>query len=466
MLAHEQPLPSGVVQRRASGAGGRHRIRPKNFWDALRDGLAQPGGMFGVFVSLTGSQLVSSMLGLVFWTVAARSLTAKELGFGAALVAVMAVSSIIGSLGISTLLLERLKLVSVGDQRALLSTGLTVAGIGGAVVAACWLGLLALLNVPGALGEVSFNDALLLVATTGLATRCSIFDYAAIGLGASNVQLRRNLVAAVLRIAVLFGAIGLGIRIGQVFLVSWAVACVGSLIASPLRRYLPPRHPITLGHRLRLMRSQWSAATGHHGLNLAMASSGLLLPVVAGSIMPAAPLAYFTQARLLADTILAPPFLLSVALFAAAGDTEGFRQKAPRTIVVGFALALSAIVGTALIGPFVLLLFGASYAQHSLPLLLVLVAAGPALVVKDQFFMLRRLQGKRRQGALAAGLWSAAELAGALVGGWMAGMTMLCIGWSAMSSVCALIALPLLIRAIRRPRAKPKISCAGRRWTT
>ena len=102
--------------------------------------------------------------------------------------------------------------------------------------------------------------------------------------------------------------------------------------------------------------------------------------VIAGSIMPAAQVAYFTQARLLADTVLAPPYLLSVALFSAAGDAEGFRQKAPRTIVLGFALTLSAIVGTALIGPFVLLLFGASYAQRSLPLLLALVAAGRLLL--------------------------------------------------------------------------------------
>ena len=127
MVAHDQPLRSTMVQRRPSAAGGRHRASPKSFRNMLRDALAEPGGQFGVFASLTGSQLVSSMLGLVFWTVAARSLTAKELGFGAALVAVMTVSSIFGTLGISTLLLERLKRVSAGDQRALLSTGLTVA---------------------------------------------------------------------------------------------------------------------------------------------------------------------------------------------------------------------------------------------------------------------------------------------------------------------------------------------------
>jgi O-antigen/teichoic acid export membrane protein len=432
--------------------GGRHRLGRKGFWGSLREGLQQ-SKLITVFASLTGSSAGSAILGLAFWTVAARSLTPAQVGLGAALVAVMNAASTFGILGIGMLLLERIKVVSSGDQRALLTTGLTIAGMGGAVAAAGWLGLLALLNVPGVLSEISLGDALVLVGTTGFAASCSAFDYAAIGLGRSNVQLRRNLVAAVLRIAILLGGIMLDVRSGPVILVSWTIGLVGSLLASPLRRHLPPRSRITLGQRRRLVRSYWTMAISHHSLNLAMASSGFLLPVVVASIMQATQVAYFAQARSLADVILAPPYLLSIALFATAQNTEGFRRKAPRTMVIGFALTLSAIAGAALFGHFLLLIFGASYSQHSQPLLLLLVAAGPAFVVKDHFVVLRRLQGKRRQGTLIVGLWTAAELAGAVVGGLMGGMTMLCIGWSATSAICALIALPVLIRAVRGPRS-------------
>ena len=48
------------------------------------------------------------------------------------------------------------------------------------------------------------------------------------------------------------------------------------------------------------------------------------------------------------------------------------------------------------------------------------------------------------------GLWTAAELTGAVAGGLAGGMTMLCLGWLAMSTACALIALPVLIRALRK----------------
>ena len=47
------------------------------------------------------------------------------------------------------------------------------------------------------------------------------------------------------------------------------------------------------------------------------------------------------------------------------------------------------------------------------------------------------------------GLWTAAELAGAVAGGLVGGMTMLLLGWMAMSAACALIALPVLVGAIR-----------------
>ena len=160
--------------------------------------------------------------------------------------------------------------------------------------------------------------------------------------------------------------------------------------------------------------------------------------------MPATQTAYFNQARLLGATIMALPYLLTVALFATAGNVEGFRRKAPRTFIMGMVLALSIIVGGRTVRPHPVVDVRPRYAQQSWPLLVILLAAAPAMVIKDHFVVLRRLQGRRRQGALTTALWSAAELTGALIGGLVGGMTMLCLGWLAMSTVCAVVALPVL----------------------
>jgi len=434
----------------ASGAGSGRRVRNLNLLATLWNSVVRPSRLLGVFVSLVGSQLGGAVLGLVFWALAARALTPEQVGVGAALVAAMTLLSTFGVLGVGTLLLERFKVVSVTDRRALLSTGLGIAGMGGALVAAGWLGLSALVHLSGVLGDLSLSSALLLVGTTGIAATCSAFDYAVIGMGVSSVQLRRNLLASILRIAVFSGAIGLDVRSGQVILVSWTVGLVGSLLATPLRRHLPPRARVTIGQRWHLVRNYWAVAMGHHGLTLAMASSVLMLPVVVASIMSATQTAYFQQARLLGDTLLALPYLLTIALFATAESVEGFRRKAPRTLIMGMVLALSVLLAGALFGRVVLLIFGTSYSQESWPLLLLILAAGPVVVIKDHFVVLRRLQGMRRQGALTMGLWTAAELTGAVVGGLVGGTTMLCLGWLAMSAVCALIALPVVIRAVRR----------------
>jgi hypothetical protein len=183
---------------------------------------------------------------------------------------------------------------------------------------------------------------------------------------------------------------------------------------------------------------------------MAMGSSLLILPVVVASIVPATQMAYFASARMLADTPLMLPSLLTIALFATADGTEGFRRKATRTLISGIAFAVFLILAGALVGRVLLLMFGTSYSQESLPFLLLLLAAGPALVIKEHFVVLRRLQGRRTHGAVMLTLWAAAELGGALAGGLLGGLTMACLGWLAMSAACALIVLPVLIRAVQR----------------
>ena len=118
--------------------------------------------------------------------------------------------------------------------------------MGGALFAAGWLGLCALAHLSGVLGDLHCAAALLLVGTTGVAAICAAFDQAVIGMGISSLQMRRNVVASIVRIAVFAGAIGLGVRSGQAVLVSWTVGLVGSLLATPLRRYLPPRARVTV----------------------------------------------------------------------------------------------------------------------------------------------------------------------------------------------------------------------------
>jgi O-antigen/teichoic acid export membrane protein len=420
--------------------------------------LFQRNELLSIFASQVGSHVGGALFGLFFWVLAARALTPEQVGLGAALVAAMTLLSMLGLCGVGTLLIERFKFVAVVDRWPLFSTGLTMAATGGALVAAIWIAVSGFAHFDGVLGELSLAHLLLLVAATAIATTCAAFDQAAIGMGASSVQLRRNILASCLRIGFLVGAIALDFKSGEVILLSWIFGLVGSLLASRIRRHVLPRSGVTTQQRWNLVRDHWSTAVGHHGLTLGLASSSLMLPVVVAAMMSAEQTAYFTQARLLADTALAIPYFLTIALFATVRDLDGFRLKARRTIVLGMVLALCLFVGAALFGRIVLLLFGVEYAQASPPLLLLMLAGGPVLVIKDHVAVLCRLKGKRISGAVAMAFWAAAELTGAVIGGLSGSPAMVCLGWLAMSAACGLIALPVLLRGIRGAAA-PAMPC-------
>lgn len=412
-------------------------------------GLVAHNGLLSIFASQVGAHVGSALLGLVFWILAARSLTPDQLGLGAALVAAMTLLSMLGLFGVGTLLLERFKFAAIADRWPLFTTGLAAAAAGGVLATGGWIAISQCAQFDGVLGDLRPIHLLLLIAATAIATVCAAFDQAVIGMGASTVQLRRNILASCLRIAFLIGAVALEFRGGEVILVAWMFGLVCSLLASPIRRHVLPRSAVSTQLRWSLIRQHWTTAVGHHGLTLALASSSLMLPVVVASMLSAEQTAHFSQARLLADTALAIPYFLTIALFATVPGMEGFGRTARKTILLGMGLAVCLFAGAALLGPIVLLPFGREYVEASPPLLLLMLAGGPALVIKDHYAVLCRLRSTRVSGAVVMGLWTAAELVGAVVGGLSGSPAMVCVGWLATSSACALIALPVLIKGIR-----------------
>ena len=428
------------------------RARLASLYARLRGQVVKPSRLLGIFSSLVGSHLGNSLLGFVFWTLAARTVTPAELGVGAALVAAMALFSFLGLLGVGTLLIERFKEVPEPERRPLFSTGLGVAGVGGAVVAGAGLGVVVLLQVSGVLGDLSAVTALTLVAASGIAAASLAFDQGAIGMGASNLQLQRNIFSSVARIVVLVAAILLDIRTGQAILAAWVVGMVASFffVVIPVRRHLPRSGRVTFRQRWHLIRDHWTVAIGHYSISMAVGLSTTILPVIVASMMSATQTAYFSQAKLLAVACLVLPLFLTVALFATVNGMDGFRRTAPRTLVAGMALSLLIIIGAAVFGRYLLLLFGENYAEASYPLLLLYVCVGPTHVIKDHLVVMRRLQGRRTRGAIETGLWTAAELVGPIVGGLFGSVTTMLLGWLATSIVCALIAVPVVLKGLKK----------------
>lgn len=413
--------------------------------------LPVPGGferVAAITASLVGTQVVTAVLGLVYWTVATRRFSVSAVGLASAATSAMTLLASVGILGLGTLLISELAKVTIGQRRVLVRTAVTLATMVSGV-----LGLLAAIVVhlvpTGGLAPVSSTPLIALLFALGVAVTGTtmVLDQAVLVVGSGVLQLQRNAIASATKIAFLVGLSLAGYSGGMAIYLSWTL---GTLVSLPLLvrrtrggRALADPGPLvdwTTLHGLR------RAAAGHHALNLALQAPMLLLSVVVTVVLSATENGYFATVRLVSGFVFMVPFAIAVGLFAAAGGSE--REVLVRmrfTLPLGLAASLGADL---LVWPFaglVLRTFGSGYASAGVTALRVIVLAGLPIVVKDHYVALRRVQGRTGRAALVVLVGCVAEVAAAVVGARLDDITGLSAAWVVVLAVEAgCVAAPLL----------------------
>ena len=163
---------------------------------------------------------------------------------------------------------------------------------------------------PGA--AVTFAVGVALTAVT------SVFDQATIGLLRGGVQLSRNLIFAIAKMAVLpVTAVMLHNQFGVGISFSWVAGTAVSLAASAiwLRAH---GSPVTPRPDWRVLRGLSRMAVTHNWLNLAIAVPVTLIPVLVTVVVSPAANAAFYVAWMITCFLFAVPMHLSTVLFAVA----------------------------------------------------------------------------------------------------------------------------------------------------
>lgn len=388
--------------------------------------------LLALFGSLVATQAVTSAVGFVYWIAAARLFPASQVGLAAAAISAMSLLSVFAMLGVGTLLISELPRRSPTEHPVLLGTGLLTVALAGLL-----LGLAAGVVAPH-LGRsliATGNSPLALLAfavgVTGTAVG-SVFDEAMLGLHRGSVQLARNTFASVVRLALLFGLSYAGLRSGVGIVATWSLSLVLSIAFGVLRLRLgragswwtPARQ------RIREIRLQLPSARQHYTLNVILQSSGYMLPFLVSLVALPREVAYFNTARLIASALLALPFMLTLALFAATADDESqLANRIRMTVPLGLLLASCCAALAFAFGAEVMQVFGVAYARNGVGFLRLLVLAGPLLVIKDHYIAIRRVQGRLSQAAWVILVATILEATAALVSGLMFGVTGLCGGW-------------------------------------
>lgn len=420
----------------------------------IRLGTSGLSRIAGISASLLGTQAVTSILGLIFWTLAAREFARSDVGFAGAALSLMLFLGSLGSLGFGTALIARLPITASNERRVLIRTCVATAATAGAllglivpILAVHVFRVVALSPIAGSIWTV-----LGFALGTGLTAAVMVLDQAVLTVGIGALQFQRNVTASGVKIVMLLALGVAGVHGGMVIYLAWAV---GNLASLPLVswRSRGGRATSRAGRLIEpvLLRGIGRLALSHNALNVSLQAALLLLPVLVTVVVSASANASFNAAIMVSGFVFALPYAVSIGLFAAARGDESEVLSRMR-LTIPFGLAVSAAADLALFplaGP-ILHIFGSAYAADGTVLLRLIVLAGLPFVIKDHFIALRRVQGRTTQALAVIVGFLLLELAGAALGAESHGVVGLCIGWLAVLAIEAVaLAVPLIL-ALRR----------------
>ena len=405
--------------------------------------------------SMLGTTVVTSLLGVVFWWLAARDFSAASVGVAAAAVGAMTLLGFIATLGLGTLLMGELPRLDSG-HRSLINAALAITAMTGAILGVLFAALAPLVTSNlEPLGEswISFVSFAIGVGLTALAF---VLDQALIGLLHGGLQLRRNTVFALVKLVVLIPIAALVANAGAAWIYSaWTAGIAVSLLA--MTHFYRHRDGDPLRPNFAPLRDMRLSAASHHAFNLALQAPSLALPVLVVGLVSAAANASFYIAWMIAGLLVMVPVSLSTVLYPIGSrDPDRMTQglKLSISISLGFGLAANLVLIPAATP--ILSIFGASYAEQGASTLHILALGVFPLVFKTLYVTMRRVQ--RRLGSALPVVWGGTllELLGAVLGAQLVGgITGIAWGWLIAVCLEGLMMGGDVVRAIRSPAQKP-----------
>ncbi len=418
----------------------------------------------GSLVLATGA---TSVLGYLFWGVAARQLLPSDVGAASAAISAMMLLGTLGMLGLGTLLIGELPR-QPGREGALIGAALLLAGAAGVVLGAIWALVAPALSpelVP--LGGGPAGVAVFALGV-GLTSAVLVLDQALLGLLRGDLQLGRNVAFGLVKLALLTGlSLWLAGGQGLTIYLAWQAGTLVSLalLGAYVLRSHPGRADRALPRPTRgLLRHLHRPAINHHLLNLSLQVPHLALPVIVTVLLSATVNAYFYMAWMIGGFVFVVPVALTMAVFAVGARAPAvLASKVRFTLKLAFGLGLLANVVLLVCARPLLSLFGPAYADQAEWCLRILALGVFPLIVKDHYVAARRVEGRIGRAAVVAGAGAGLELGAAAAGALAGGLIGLSLAWvGALCVEAALLALPVCRAAGWLPR--PPSGVRPRSW--
>lgn len=331
-------------------------------------------------IYIMATTVVTSLLGYVYWIVAARTYTAFDVGLASALVSTMTLASTLSNLGLGQTLTQILPRSTAGAAWSLaVNAAFGVALLTGLLAGGIVLIVLPHLGSPlDTLGN-SVLFAAIFVAGVPLWTASTLLDATFVAERSAGKMLARNTAFALLKLALIVAPIVLlGHATALTLVSSWVIAtalsCVGSgfLLLPRLHR----GYSMVFRGAVAQVRSMVRSLAGNHSINLGGLAAAYLLPVLVSVRLSATDNAYFYTTWMLGGFLFMIETSVASSLFAEGEHApEEIWRKVRTSSVLAAALLIPAMVVFLFLGRSIMEVFGPSYPQNGGPLLTVLIIA-------------------------------------------------------------------------------------------
>lgn len=408
-------------------------------------------------MALVLSSALSSLIGLLFWVLAARLFDPTTVGVNSAAVSAMTLLGTAAQLNLGNAMLRFVPVAGRGT-RALVAA-CYAAGAGSAVAAGTVFALGAPLWAPDLV--TAFGQAGLLaffVVSTPIGTLFVMQDYLLPALKRATVVPVENLVFSVLKIVLLAAGAGIGLVVG--IAVSWVVATALIVVAVSvyLLRVLPPRRggsapeapPVTVRDVAQFVRADYA------GTVFSVAALFGLQLVVLARLGPEAAATYGVAWQIGNALYLVATGMGQSLVAHVAADPSRLQAARDGMVTKALTLIVPVVIVVSPASYLVLSVFGSTYAETGSELLvLLLVSAVPNVVTAAAVWAARVRRDGRILFGLPAGI-STAVIAGSWVLMPVMGVVGAGVAWLVTQTLAAAGVLLL------RPAARIRRHASGR----
>ena len=419
------------------------RLGPK-----LREVAASNRDLLANAGSMVGTAVVTSGLGAAFWLVATHYFSPDTVGISSAAISAMTLIGFMSTVGLGTLLMGELPRLQTGHRSVINAALLTTGSIGGG------LGIAFALIAPLASSNfdpLSQTPLAALVFALGVALTAATFvlDQALIGLLRGGLQLNRNVVFSVVKLAALIPVAAAISDAGPVWIYgTWTAGIAVSLLV--LVGFFRNRAGGSMRPNFEPLKGMRLHAATHHAVNVALRTPELVLPIIVVTFLSASANASFYIAYMVTSFMFFVPLSLSTVLYAVgSGESKRLADRFRLTVYVSLGFGVVSNLVLLVIGTPLLEIFGSSYASQASSTLHVLALDIFPSTFLSHYVALRRIQ--RRLGSALPLIWTGAllQVGGGIAGAALNGLVGVAVGWVLGATIEALLMGPEVVAALR-----------------